>query len=470
MSQYKCTARFKRGLFATLFLLLVPLPVLAHVKWFSAFTFTEKPLMLQEILSPMFFWFAAGSILTIVILVYVDEKLTHTSWYHNLSTYLSRYAGKSNLIIRVATGAVLLLSWQSNALLVPELIEYNVWIELSQLALAILILSNRLIKYAGLGVILLYFIALFKFGAIHLLDYVYLVGAGYYLAVSESDSRKLKASALPALYASVGFSLCWVALEKIVYPGWALQILTENPVLTFGLDLDFFLMSAAFVEFSLGFLLIVCMLQRPIALAVTVLFMSTTLIFGKMEFIGHAIVHAVMIVFLLQGTGHTFRTPITFFKHIPQRMAFAAMSFTVILAILLRSYTGTAFNQYEEALAMQEADPHFNPVQLAVDTPIPSVALKIRKDDHSGWNMQVLTSDFVFAPEDCGKEHADGFGHAHFYLNGEKVARLYSPWYHIPDLPPGKHILEVTLNSNNHGIYAQNGQPIKARYDLEVEP
>ena len=276
MSQYNRTAQLKRGLFATLFLLLVPLPLFAHVKWFSAFTFTEKPLMLQEIFSPMFFWFAAGSILTIVILVYVDEKLTHTAWYHRLSSNLSRYADKSNLIIRVATGAVLLLSWQANALLVPELIEYNVWIELAQLALAILILSNRLIKYAGFGLILLYLIALFKFGAIHLFDYVYLVGAGYYLAVSESDSRKLRASALPALYASVGFSLCWVALEKIVYPGWALQILTDNPVLTFGMDLNFFLMSAAFVEFSLGFLLIVCMLQRPIALAVTVLFMSTT--------------------------------------------------------------------------------------------------------------------------------------------------------------------------------------------------
>ncbi len=143
MDQYKRTAQFKRVFYATLFLLFAPLPVFALVKWFSAFSFTEKPLLLQEIFSPMFLWFAAGSILSIVTLVYVDEKLTHTIWYRKLSVSLSKYADKSNLIIRIATGAVLLLSWQANALLVPELIEYNVWIELIQLTLAILILSNR---------------------------------------------------------------------------------------------------------------------------------------------------------------------------------------------------------------------------------------------------------------------------------------------------------------------------------------
>ena len=76
---------------------------------------------------------------------------------------------------------------------------------------------------------------------------------------------------------------------------------------------------------------------------------------------------------------------------------------------------------------MQKSDPHFIPVQLALDAPVPSVELMVKKDDHGGWNLQVLTSNFVFAPEDCGKEHVDGFGHAHFYLNGEKGSPPVQP-------------------------------------------
>ena len=36
---------------------------------------------------------------------------------------------------------------------------------------------------------------------------------------------------IPALYATIGFSLCWVALEKIVYPRWALYLLEQHPQL-----------------------------------------------------------------------------------------------------------------------------------------------------------------------------------------------------------------------------------------------
>ena len=36
---------------------------------------------------------------------------------------------------------------------------------------------------------------------------------------------------LPALFATVGFSLCWVALEKLVYPQWGLYVIGRHPQL-----------------------------------------------------------------------------------------------------------------------------------------------------------------------------------------------------------------------------------------------
>ena len=49
---------------------------------------------------------------------------------------------------------------------------------------------------------------------------------------------------------------------------------------------------------------------------------------------------------------------------------------------------------------------------------------------------------------------------AHLYINGEKVARLYGPWYHIAYLEPGKNEILVTLNANNHGEYLHDGEVI----------
>ena len=310
-------SRLKKVVLCLFILSLIHVPVFAHVKWFSRFGYLDPPLSLSEIFSPLFFILFGMSLFGVASAVFLDNILIKQPLYKSVEAFLSRYEDKSDLIIRIATGAVLLLSWQSGSWLVPELIVYNPFVEFSQLILALLIVSNRLTRYAGAGLVLHYLVALWIHGFLHLFDYLYILGAGYYLIVAGSPKKSLRASALPGLYASVGFSLLWVAIEKIVYPQWALGILTSKPFLTMGFEPEFFLMSAAFVEISLGFLLIVCLLQRPIALVITLLFMSTTLVFGKLEFIGHAIVHAALIVFILKGTGTTFRTPITFFLPYP---------------------------------------------------------------------------------------------------------------------------------------------------------
>ena len=447
---------------------LFQLPVFAHVKWFSRFAYLDQPLSLSEILSPLFFILFGVSVAGIAAAVFLDNLLVKHPLYKSLETFLKKYDDKSDLIIRIATGAVLLLSWQSGSWLVPELVVYNPFIEFSQLILALLIVSNRLTRYAGVGVVLHYLAALWIHGHLHLFDYLYLLGAGYYLIVAGSSRKSLRESALPGLYASVGFSLLWVAIEKIVYPEWALGILASKPFLTLGFDPAFFLMSAAFVEISLGFLLIVCLLQRPIALAITLLFISTTLVFGKLEFVGHAIVHAALIVFILKGAGTAFRTPITFFYHIHQRVIFSIVAFCLTLLVLIPWYTRAAAKQYEIAMENKVEDPHDVKIETAGLSSIPSVELTIEKDGHSGWNVFLATENFEFAPEDCGDEHMMGYGHAHLYLNEQKIARLYSPWYHVGDLAPGTYEFKVSLNANNHGLYTYNGQAISALATVQV--
>lgn len=332
--------------------LVVPSTALAHVKWFSKFSFADRPLTLSEVLTPTFFGLAALSMATIGLLALLDRRLAHVGWYAHVNGWLAARSDRSLLVMRVGVGAALLLSWQADALLAPELrVGDAPWIGWLQFACAFLLVFDRLVPLAGLGLIALFGVGLLRVGLFHMLDYVLYLGAGYYLAVSASARRAVRGTGLPALYLGVGFSLCWVALEKLIYPQWGLYVLAQNPELSLGLDSRFFLTAAAFVEFSLGYLLIINLLQRPMALVITATFFLTTLVFGKLEVIGHTPIHAALIVFLLEGPGRVYPPPIALHRRLPVRTAFAAVNFAVLLAILLVPYAAGARRAHEAFVA-----------------------------------------------------------------------------------------------------------------------
>lgn len=322
-------------------------PAWAHVKWFSRFSFGDRPRTLGEAVTPTFVALALLSMATIAAMTVLDRRLAELPAYRRVNDWLSSRADRAVLVMRIGTGAALLLSWQENAMFAPEL-RVGAALGWLQFTLACLLLFSVTVPVAGAGLILLFGIGVAGFGPFHMLDYVFYAGIGYYLAVSGAGNARLRGSGLPALYASVGFSLCWVALEKIVYPQWGLYVLQQNPQLALGLPLGFFLVGAAFVEFSLGYLLIINLLQRPLALVITLVFFTTTLVFGKVEVIGHTPIHAALVVFLLEGPGRVFKPPIAFHRGTALRTAFAAVNFALLLALLLVPYSAGAQRLYRE--------------------------------------------------------------------------------------------------------------------------
>ena len=97
----------------------------------------------------------------------------------------------------------------------------------------------------------------------------------------------------------------------------------------------------------------------------------------------------------------------------------------------------------------------------------PKIKIIAHKDASAGWNLELVTQNFQFAPRQVNASHQEGNGHAHLYVDGKKVARLYGNWYHLGDLSKGMHSLKVTLNSNDHGTYAVNNQEISAEIKIE---
>lgn len=92
----------------------------------------------------------------------------------------------------------------------------------------------------------------------------------------------------------------------------------------------------------------------------------------------------------------------------------------------------------------------------------PRVRLEVAEDSDSGWNVHLDTEGFAFAPERVGEAARPGEGHAHLYLDGEKIARLYGAWYYLSAsaVPSGEHELRISLNANDHTTWAVDGKPV----------
>ncbi|MQA88170.1 MAG: hypothetical protein GEV03_27005 [Streptosporangiales bacterium] len=89
--------------------------------------------------------------------------------------------------------------------------------------------------------------------------------------------------------------------------------------------------------------------------------------------------------------------------------------------------------------------------------------MQVSPDPVGGWNLHLVTQRFTFAPEHAGGDPRAGEGHAHVYVDDEKVGRAYGPWFYLPAdaVSPGRHTVRVTLTANDHATYAVDDREIE---------
>lgn len=93
------------------------------------------------------------------------------------------------------------------------------------------------------------------------------------------------------------------------------------------------------------------------------------------------------------------------------------------------------------------------------------VDLVVHKDPKSGYNAEIILQGMKFAPENASGEHVEGEGHAHIYIDGVRINRVYGLWYYLGDIDPGMHEVTVTLSTNDHRELIRNGDLVA---DTEV--
>jgi len=102
----------------------------------------------------------------------------------------------------------------------------------------------------------------------------------------------------------------------------------------------------------------------------------------------------------------------------------------------------------------------------------PKVTLDIQKDPTGGFNVQVITSNFVWRPEMASMQHVPGEGHAHVYLDGRKIMRIYNEWFHLNTYQfstrAGEQLLSIEFVGNDHAPYTIQGLPVGAEQVVDV--
>ena len=102
---------------------------------------------------------------------------------------------------------------------------------------------------------------------------------------------------------------------------------------------------------------------------------------------------------------------------------------------------------------------HGAPLEVITDS-APVVNLQLIPLSDGSYNVRIQTMNFTFAPQNVDGAPADGEGHAHLYVDDEKVARIYGEWFHLSSLPEDARQVYVSLYANNHQSLTVDGVPI----------
>ena len=120
---------------------------------------------------------------------------------------------------------------------------------------------------------------------------------------------------------------------------------------------------------------------------------------------------------------------------------------------------GEGITSSESNSAMDHGSADHGPMESTVPV---EVEIAAEWDSTGGLHISIETEGWRWAPEEVNGDNSPGAGHAHVYVDGEKVGRIYGSYHYLPSLEPGSHEVRVSLNANEHNELTWQGSPLEA--------
>ncbi|MCE9687995.1 hypothetical protein LZP73_17610 [Shewanella sp. AS16] len=113
----------------------------------------------------------------------------------------------------------------------------------------------------------------------------------------------------------------------------------------------------------------------------------------------------------------------------------------------------------------------YGPIQVPDDSPLPELALVLHRDAMSGINLHLALRHYALGPPEQAAVGKMLNGHAHLYVNGKKIQRLYGPDVHLPAelFKPGVNLVLVSLNAHSHAVWQDGDKQLLASSFINPE-
>lgn len=322
--------------------------VLAHIKWFASFDVHTAPRPIGEVLNRTFIQFFIASVAVVVAFFLVDRTIYRRGLLAALDARLKRLDELSILILRLSVAVFLISVWawyqayQTAFYVTPELRTTASWVPWFQLALAVCALFRRTLPIVGIGLLVLYAIALGTYGVFHLLDYIIFLGLGYFFTVANIKRGKWRQSGFVVLYAATGITLLWAAMEKFAYPQWTYPVLHANPDMLVGMQPATYMILAGFMEFGVAFILLgaASIIGRLVALGLQLIFMLAIFKFGLLDAVGHLMIIAILFVLFIRGPTKAREILVLKEKSVAMEIYFMTGLYFLAFVVVFISYYG----------------------------------------------------------------------------------------------------------------------------------
>jgi hypothetical protein len=98
----------------------------------------------------------------------------------------------------------------------------------------------------------------------------------------------------------------------------------------------------------------------------------------------------------------------------------------------------------------------------------PAVRIEVTPDSAGGWDVRLTPRHFRFSPAGTRPVATAGRGLAHLFVDGDPVARLRTPAYHLAArlVPHGTHHITARLYADDGTVWAVHGKPVESTADV----
>jgi len=355
----------------TVVAVFLPARAWAHVKWFAPYDVAQAPVPIRGVMTTHFLLMLAGFISMVVGGFMLDRLAARSGRRTTGPEQLTGPKQRTDIgekVLRAGIGAAFMaLFTMGGIILTPELHTEANWPAWLQFGIAASMLSARTCILGGVGILLLYGYGIESYGLFHLSDYPMFLGIAAYMALTSSQSERLRSLRMPILYTTVCCSLMWVAIEKWAYPQWTFPLLEARPYLTLGIRPDDFMVVAGFVEFALAFYILTGLgLLRLGIFGLGLIFVAAILDFGRLDAIGHLPTIACLAAMFVHGP-----TPLHRWLHDARRGLLAeagraGLSFATAISIFFAAYYGMQHAEYRNGTDARQHASLAVPAQVQV--------------------------------------------------------------------------------------------------------